>query len=257
MVSFWLHRLTLTPLPGTLLPISHPHAHPRGHGHRPHPGEIARQAAHTVRPTAAGTLPHACHRRVFHQRSRRTLLRLKTDRLSHTQPAPFPLAYDPVLYRNRPATGSTSLPPSGITSSEATRSSRSGCLPGEQGPGPLSEIRRGGVLHRHRAADCSDHPTDRWQLASITDKCELAQWCCSQVSVISVLAKALGRLNDQEALFVHAIRNTYAGSARLLFGEGLPRSSHQWRPSTNGRRHPCTQLAPTRPSCRPQRPCHI
>ena len=33
-------------------------------------GEIARQAAQTLRPTAAGTLPHACHRRVFHQRSR-------------------------------------------------------------------------------------------------------------------------------------------------------------------------------------------
>ena len=64
--------------------------------------EIARQAAQTVRPTAAGTLPHACHRRVFHQRSRRTLLRLKTNRLSHTQPAPFPLAYDPAPYRNRP-----------------------------------------------------------------------------------------------------------------------------------------------------------
>ena len=33
-------------------------------------GGIARQAAQTVRPTAAGTLPHACHRRVSHQRSR-------------------------------------------------------------------------------------------------------------------------------------------------------------------------------------------
>ena len=65
-------------------------------------GEIARQATQTVRPTAAGTLPHACHRRVFHQPSRRTLLRLKTNRLSHTQPAPFPLAYDPAPYRNRP-----------------------------------------------------------------------------------------------------------------------------------------------------------
>ena len=54
-------------------------------------------------PTAAGTLPHACHGRVFHQRSRRTLLRLKTNRLSHTQPTPFPLAYDPAPYRNRPA----------------------------------------------------------------------------------------------------------------------------------------------------------
>ena len=47
-------------------------------------------------------MPHACHRRVFHQRSRRALLRLKTNRLSHTQPAPFPLAYDPAPYRNRP-----------------------------------------------------------------------------------------------------------------------------------------------------------
>ena len=45
--------------------------------------------------TAAGTLPHACHRRVFHQRSCRALLRLKTNRLSHTQPVPLPLAYDP------------------------------------------------------------------------------------------------------------------------------------------------------------------
>ena len=67
------------------------------------PGEIARQAAQTVRPTAAGTPPQACHRRVFHQRSRRTLLRLQTNRLSHTQPTPFPLAYDPAPYRNRPA----------------------------------------------------------------------------------------------------------------------------------------------------------
>ena len=45
-------------------------------------------AAQTVRPTAAGTLPHACHRRVFHQRSRRARLRLKTNRLSHAQPVP-------------------------------------------------------------------------------------------------------------------------------------------------------------------------
>ena len=72
-----------------------------GHGHRPRQGEIARQSAQTVRPTAVGTLPHACHRRVFHQRSRRALLRLKTNRLSHTQPARFPLAYDPAPYRNR------------------------------------------------------------------------------------------------------------------------------------------------------------
>ena len=50
----------------------------------------------------AGTLPHACHGRVFHQRSRRALLSLKTNRLPHTQPAPFPLAYDPAPYRNRP-----------------------------------------------------------------------------------------------------------------------------------------------------------
>ena len=48
------------------------------------------------------TLPHACHRRVFHQRSRRALLRLKTNRLSHTQPSPVPLAYDPAPYLNRP-----------------------------------------------------------------------------------------------------------------------------------------------------------
>ena len=79
---------------------SHPHAHPRGHGYRPRQGEIARKAAQTVRQTTAGTLPHACHGRVFHQRSRRALLRLKTNRLSHTQPAPFPSAYDPAPYRN-------------------------------------------------------------------------------------------------------------------------------------------------------------
>ena len=69
-------------------------------------------------PTAAGTLPHACHRRVFHQRSRRTLLRLKTNRLSHTQPAPFPLAYDPAPYRNRPAVVASNNPggdPDGAT----------------------------------------------------------------------------------------------------------------------------------------------
>ena len=51
---------------------------------------IARQAAQILRPTAAGTLPHAHHRRVFRQRSRRTVLRLKTNRLSHAPPAPFP-----------------------------------------------------------------------------------------------------------------------------------------------------------------------
>ena len=54
------------------------------------------------RPTAAGTLPHACHGRVFHQRPRRARLRLKTNRLSHAQPAPFALAYDPAPYWNRP-----------------------------------------------------------------------------------------------------------------------------------------------------------
>ena len=70
--------------------------------HRPRQGEIARQAAQTLRQTAVGTLPHARHRRVFHQRSRRALLRLKTNRLSHTQPASFPLAYDLAPYRNRP-----------------------------------------------------------------------------------------------------------------------------------------------------------
>ena len=82
---------------------SHPHAHPRGHGHRPRQGEIVRQAAQTVRQTAAGSQPHACHGRVFHQRSRRAPLRLKTNRLSYTQPAPFPSTYDPAPYRNRPA----------------------------------------------------------------------------------------------------------------------------------------------------------
>ena len=70
-------------------------------------GRIARQAAQTVRPTAAGTLPHACHGRVFHQRSRRTLLRLKTNRLSHTQPTPFPLAYDPAPTGIDPRVGGT------------------------------------------------------------------------------------------------------------------------------------------------------
>ena len=60
--------------------------------------------------SAAGTLPHACHRRVFHQRSRRALLRLKTNRLSHTQPTPFPLAYDPAPYRNRPVTVQENIP---------------------------------------------------------------------------------------------------------------------------------------------------
>ena len=30
------------------------------------------------------------------------LLRLQTNRLSHTQPAPFPLAYDPAPYQYRP-----------------------------------------------------------------------------------------------------------------------------------------------------------
>ena len=34
-------------------------------------------------------------RRVLHQRSRRALLRLKTNHISHTQPVPSPLAYDP------------------------------------------------------------------------------------------------------------------------------------------------------------------
>ena len=65
-------------------------------------GETARQAAQTLRKTAAGTLPHARHRRVFRQRSRRALLRIKTNRLSHSQPPAFPLAYDSAPYRNRP-----------------------------------------------------------------------------------------------------------------------------------------------------------
>ena len=60
-------------------------------------GKLRGKQPQTVRPAAAGTLPHACHRRVFHQRSRRTLLGLKTNRLSHTQPASRPLAYDPAL----------------------------------------------------------------------------------------------------------------------------------------------------------------
>ena len=55
------------------------------------------------RPTdSSGTLPHACQERVFHQRSRRALIRIETNRLSHTQPASFLLAYDPAPYRNRP-----------------------------------------------------------------------------------------------------------------------------------------------------------
>ena len=65
-------------------------------------GKIAQQAAQAVRPTAVGTLPHACHGRVFHQSSRRAHLSLKTNRLSHTQAASFPLAYDPAPYQNRP-----------------------------------------------------------------------------------------------------------------------------------------------------------
>ena len=80
----------------------------------PRQGEIARQAAQTVRPTAVGTLPHACHRRVFHQRSRRALLRLKTNGLSHTQPAPFLLAYDPAPYRNRPVTRGSAPEPGSV-----------------------------------------------------------------------------------------------------------------------------------------------
>ena len=45
---------------------SHPHAHPRGYGHRPRKGEIARQpATRTVRQTAAVILPHAYRGRVF------------------------------------------------------------------------------------------------------------------------------------------------------------------------------------------------
>ena len=51
---------------------------------------------------SSGNLPHACQGRVFHQRSRRVLLRLKTNRLSYTQAASFPLTYDPAPYRNRP-----------------------------------------------------------------------------------------------------------------------------------------------------------
>ena len=68
----------------------------------PAPGGNYTASSPAVRRTAAGTLPHACHGRVFHQRSRRALLSLKTNRRPHTQPAPFPLAYDPAPYRNRP-----------------------------------------------------------------------------------------------------------------------------------------------------------
>ena len=65
-------------------------------------GDIARQAAQTVRRTAAATLPHECHGHVFHQRSHQALLSLKTNRPSHTRSVSFPLAYDPAPYRNRP-----------------------------------------------------------------------------------------------------------------------------------------------------------
>ena len=93
----------------------HPHAHPRGHGHRPRQGEIARQAAQTLRPAAAGTLPQTRDRRVFPQRSRRTLLRLKANRLSRAQPSPVPSACDPAPYRNRPQRGGMSVQvPAGI-----------------------------------------------------------------------------------------------------------------------------------------------
>ena len=64
--------------------------------------DLIRTRQGVIAQQAARTLPHACHRRVFHQRSRRALLRLKTNCLSHTQPAPFPLAYYPAPYRNRP-----------------------------------------------------------------------------------------------------------------------------------------------------------
>ena len=65
---------------------------------------LIRVQGRQVRPLGgwAGTLPHARHRRVSHQRFGRTLLRLKTNRLSHTQPAPLLLAYDSALYLNRP-----------------------------------------------------------------------------------------------------------------------------------------------------------
>ena len=73
--------------------------------------EIARQAAQTVRRTAAATLPHECHGHVFHQRSHQALLSLKTNLPSHTHPASSSLAYDPAPYRNRPARVRVTLNP--------------------------------------------------------------------------------------------------------------------------------------------------
>ena len=136
---------------------SHPHAHPRGHGHRPRPREIARQAAQTVRPTAAGTLPHACHGRVFHQRSRRTLLRLKTNRLSHTQPAPFPLAYDPAPYRNRPEVRRPSRGHTGTTAAHGRPVGRCHRLGSGSGTTTRRQQRRGSP-HQQVAAALSGRP---------------------------------------------------------------------------------------------------
>ena len=98
-------------------------------------GELHGKQPAAVRRTAAGTLTHACHGRVFHQRSRRALLSLKTNRLPHTQPAPFLLAYDPAPCRNRPEIrhfsspipDSFSLGVSGITMPFLPRSIRRRC----------------------------------------------------------------------------------------------------------------------------------
>ena len=74
---------------------SHPHAAPARVWPSPALGGNCAASNANCPQTAAGTLQHACHGRVFHQRSRRVLLSLKINRLSYTQPAPYPLAYDP------------------------------------------------------------------------------------------------------------------------------------------------------------------
>ena len=70
-------------------------------------GEIAWQAAQAVRPTAAGTLPYACRRRLFHQRPRGALLHLQTNRLSHTEAPRFPLTSSALKVKFKLAFAST------------------------------------------------------------------------------------------------------------------------------------------------------
>ena len=79
---------------------------------RSFPDARAREKLHDKRPKlSVGRQRELCRMQatgeVYNQRFSRTVLRLKTNHQRHTQPTPFPLAYDSAPYRNRLQTPQT------------------------------------------------------------------------------------------------------------------------------------------------------